>query len=129
MRLLIADDDEILRCLLNHQLVRAGHSVEEAIDGADALARINTAHYDAVICDWEMPTLDGPDLCRAIRAGRHGRDLYIIMLTSRDSMIAQADGYDAGADAFLTKPCETTDLLAALRTAQSIIGIPQRKAS
>jgi DNA-binding response OmpR family regulator len=76
-----------------------------------------------------MPTLDGPDLCRAIRAGRHGRDLYIIMLTSRDSMIAQADGYDAGADAFLTKPCETTDLLAALRTAQSIIGIPQRKAS
>jgi len=129
MRLLLADDDEILRCMLVHHLTQAGHSVDEAVDGADALTKIETGNHDAVICDWEMPNLDGPDLCRAIRAGRHGRNLYVIMLTGRDTMLAQAEGYDAGADAFLTKPCDTTDLLAALRTAQSITGMPQRKAS
>jgi len=64
--------------------------------------------------------------CAAVR---HGRDLYFIMLTGRDTAIAQADGYDAGIDAFLTKPCEMTDLLAALRTAQSISSMPRRKAS
>jgi DNA-binding response OmpR family regulator len=61
--------------------------------------------------------MDGPALCRAVRAGPHGRDLYFIMLTGNDSAVAQADGYESGIDAFTAKPCEPTDLLAALRTA------------
>jgi DNA-binding response OmpR family regulator len=129
MRLLLVDDDEILRCLLVDQLTRAGHTVDEAVDGKDALTKINAEIYDAVICDWEMPNLDGPALCRAVRAGRHGRELYFIMLSGRTTPIEQADGYDAGVDAFLTKPCDHTDLLAALRTAQSIAEMPVRKAS
>jgi sigma-B regulation protein RsbU (phosphoserine phosphatase) len=129
MRLLLVDDDEIFRCLLVNQLSRAGHSVDEAGDGVDALAKINAEMYDAVICDWEMPRLDGPALCRMVRAGRHGRELYFIMLSGRSTAIEQADGYDAGVDAFLTKPCDHTELLAALRTAQSIAEMPVRKAS
>jgi DNA-binding response OmpR family regulator len=129
MRLLFVDDDEAVRSPMVNQLTKSGHIVDEAVDGQQALEKINAVNYDAVICDWEMPRLDGPSLCRAVRAGRHGRQLYFIMLSSRNTLIEQVEGYDAGMDAFLGKPCDCTDLLAALRTAQSIAEMPVRKAS
>jgi CheY-like chemotaxis protein len=120
MHLLLVDDDEILRCLLVSDLTGAGHIVDESVDGSDALAKIKANNYDAVICDWEMPRLDGLELCRTIRGDQCSRNLYFIMLTGNGTAAAQADGYEAGVDAFLTKPCDTKDLLATLRTAQSI---------
>jgi DNA-binding response OmpR family regulator len=129
MRLLLVDDDEILRCLIVNYLTREGHAVDQATDGLAALASINSNCYDAVICDWEMPGMDGPALCRAVRAGPQGHGLYFIMLTGRDSAVAQAEGYDSGIDAYLNKPCDLTELSASLRTAQSIADLPLRKAS
>jgi DNA-binding response OmpR family regulator len=129
MRLLLVDDDEILRCLLVSDLTGAGHVVDESVDGSDALAKIKANSYDAVICDWEMPKLDGLELCRIIRGDRNSQNLYFIMLTGKETAAAQADGYEAGVDAFLTKPCDPTDLLATLRTAQSISDLFVRKAS
>ncbi len=123
MRLLLVDDDEILRCLVGNCLLEQGHEVDEATDGQHALKLIDANRYDAVICDWEMPHLDGPSLCQLVRSRPSGREPYFIMLTGRDSAAAQADGYEAGVDAFLSKPCEPTDLLAALRTAQSILDL------
>ncbi len=127
MRLLLVDDDEILRYLVNDYLTRSGHEVDQATDGTSALSLVESQKYDALICDWEMPGMDGPALCRAIRAGTNGRDLYIIMLTGKDSPASEVDGFDSGVDAYLIKPCEPTDLFAALRTAQSIQQIHHRK--
>ena len=90
MRLLLADDDEILRCMLVHNLTQSGHSVEEAVDGTDALVKINNGKYDAVICDWEMPNLDGPDLCPGHSRAGMGGIFYVIMLTGRDDFFATA---------------------------------------
>ncbi len=129
MRLLVVDDDEILRCLLVAQLSEAGHTVDECADGMAALSMITSKFYNAVICDWEMPRLDGPGLCRAVRAGPGGNAIYLIMLTGRDTAMAQAEGFHAGVDAFLVKPCDPVELLATLRTAQSIISLPKLKAS
>jgi DNA-binding response OmpR family regulator len=125
MRLLLVDDDEVLRCIVGESLTDNGHEVDLAVDGIEALQQLARRSYDAVICDWEMPRMDGPTLCRTVRSGPLGREPYFIMLTGKDSPVAEADGFDSGVDAYLAKPCEPTDLLAALRTAQSIGAIPK----
>jgi phosphoserine phosphatase RsbU/P len=121
MRLLLVDHDDVLRCLMGEFLLDQGHSVDLAVNGVEALASINANRYDVVICDSEIPLMDGPTLCRTVRQGTTGRVPYFIMLIDRsapEATAVEAEGFDSTIDACLTKPCEPADLLAALRTAQ-----------
>ena len=69
MRILVVDDDEISRDLIEHALQKAGYEVETAADGLAALEIIRSGRCRLVISDWSMPHLNGIDLCRAVRAG------------------------------------------------------------
>jgi DNA-binding response OmpR family regulator len=128
MRILIVDDDPQLLLILQAKLRKLGHRVEAAAGGEEALAKFRAEPYQLVVCDWQMPGMDGPTLCRALRAetrtvGAAALDVYVIMLTARNTPEAQVDGLHAGADDFLIKPVALNDLVASIRAAELVLAI------
>jgi DNA-binding response OmpR family regulator len=129
MRVLVADDDTKLLGMLRHSLTRAGHDVETATDGTDALDKLRAGRIPVLVCDWKMPGLDGVELCRAVRSANGikpataGNDVYIIMLTCQSGSRAN-EGLSAGADVYITKPFDMSQLLGAIGAAERILGGP-----
>lgn len=113
-RILLVDDDGVLRDVLALAFGEAGHDVATAEDGAAALAAIAASAPDLLVADVNMPKLDGFALCRRLR--EKGSDLPILLLTSRDSEIDEALGLELGADDYVTKPFSTRVLLARIAT-------------
>ncbi|HET6248357.1 MAG TPA: response regulator [Tepidisphaeraceae bacterium] len=126
MRALIVDDDEFSLELLDDVLKQLGHEVERAADGAAALEKLRSGEIHLVITDWEMPSMNGLELCRAVRSGDYEGYVFIIMLTSRDGGQQRIEGLHAGADAFLTKPLNPDELLVSLKTAERILSLETR---
>ena len=126
MRALIVDDDEFSLELLEDVLKQLGHEVERAADGAAALNKLRRGDIHLVITDWEMPAMNGLELCRAVREGDYDGYVFIIMLTSRDGGQQRIEGLHAGADAFLTKPLNPDELLVSLKTAERILALETR---
>lgn len=116
MRLLVAEDDPGLRSVLERALVRNGYVVDLVADGARALEHLRSYDYDAAVVDWRMPGPPGVDVVREAR--RLGTRVPIIMLTARDTTADRVEGLDAGADDYLVKPFELSELLARLRALQ-----------
>jgi two-component system, OmpR family, KDP operon response regulator KdpE len=114
-RVLIVDDERSIRCVLRTVLASFGFAIEEAAEGGEALALLNTAQFDAVLLDMLMPGMNGVQLCRIIRPG--WPRLPIIMLTVQESEDAKVEALDAGADDYITKPFHVSELLARLRNA------------
>jgi DNA-binding response OmpR family regulator len=100
-RILVVDDEALLRDLLANSLRRAGYEVQTAHSGEDALAIFAQVPADLVLVDVRMPGMDGYALCRAFR---QQSDVPIILLTSLNSPDAIVDGYGVGADDYITKP-------------------------
>jgi len=113
MRILVVDDDRAVRESLRRSLSFNGYTVDLAMDGVDALAKIADDRPDALVLDVMMPRVDGLEVCRRLR-GR-GDDLPILVLTARDSVSERVAGLDAGADDYLPKPFALEELLARLR--------------
>ncbi|MBN2358329.1 MAG: response regulator transcription factor [Deltaproteobacteria bacterium] len=109
-RILIIDDDPDLLDVLALAVRDAGDEPSCARDGVEGLARIDSDRPDAVICDVNMPRLDGFALCRKLRG--QGNQVPLIMLTSRDSEVDEALGLELGADDYVPKPFSTRVLLA-----------------
>src|SRR4051794_37255913 len=110
MRVLIVDDDPIALELLQDTLSDSGHEVRTARDGNEALSVLSGADCEVVICDWEMPHLDGIGLCRAIRADASASYVYVILLTGHNTTQQRVIGLSAGADDFIAKPFEPNEL-------------------
>lgn len=113
MRVLVVEDDPILRAQLKATLADAGYAPDEAADGRDALHLGLTEPYDAVILDLGLPVLDGLTVLQRWR--QQGRSVPVLILTARDSWHEKVAGIDAGADDYLAKPFHTEELLARLR--------------
>lgn len=111
-RILIIDDDPDLLDVLALAMRDAGHEPISARDGVEGLARIADSQPALVICDVNMPRLDGFALCRKLRD--QGNAVPLIMLTSRDSEVDEALGLELGADDYVPKPFSTRVLLARL---------------
>jgi DNA-binding response OmpR family regulator len=122
MRLLIVDDDPIVREFLSDALMRLGHEVACAKDGPAALEMLDRNDFPACIVDWEMPGMSGLELCAQIRRrdGQPGLH-YLIMLTGRDSDLDMVDGLEAGADTYLPKPPDICELDSTLRIAWRLL--------
>jgi two-component system cell cycle response regulator len=112
MRLLVVDDDALLRRSLNLQLTRAGYEVHEAEDGEVAWEMIERTGYRFVITDWNMPGLSGPELVGRMRQMLASGYTYILMLTAHSEKSDVIAGLRAGADDYLTKPFEMDELRA-----------------
>jgi len=126
MRILIVDDDDLSLQILDGVLDEMGYEVDRARDGQAAMEKLQGGEIHIVITDWEMPTMNGMDLCRAIRASDLIGYVYIIMLTSRDGGQQKIDGLNAGADAFLVKPLNSDELVVSLKTAERILSLETR---
>ena len=126
MRALIVDDDALSLELLQDILHELGYEVERATNGKEAIAKLRAGDIHLVITDWEMPEMNGLELCRAIRGEDFDGYVFVIMLTSHEGGQQRIDGIHAGADAFLVKPLNSEELLVSLKTAERILGLETR---
>jgi putative two-component system response regulator len=121
MRILVVDDDEIALAVAKKVLMSDGHEVVLASNGEMALEILNKENLQIVISDWNMPTLDGLELCRRIRVNSPLGYTYIIIVTSRSSKDDLLTGLSAGADDYIAKPFEPAELLLRVRNAERIL--------
>jgi putative two-component system response regulator len=126
MRVLIAEDDAVTSELLEATLREFGYQVTVTQDGREAFHAIRSGKYRLVISDWEMPELNGLELCRRIRQRRWSGYVYIILLTSHSGVENIVEGLDAGADDFLTKPFDPHEMRVRLSTGRRILGLESR---
>jgi two-component system chemotaxis response regulator CheY len=123
MKILIAEDQKVAALYLRRTLEKLGHEVEIAPDGEAAWRMICDGGVSLLISDWMMPNLDGPELCRRLRASPPNRYIYIILLTSLDRHEDRVKGLRAGADDFLTKPPDPDELAVRLEIAERILAV------
>ncbi|HEY4002485.1 MAG TPA: response regulator transcription factor [Candidatus Xenobia bacterium] len=126
MNILAVDDDPVFLSLLLDILAGEGHQAATASDGEEGWERFQTADYDLVLCDWMMPRLSGPSLCRRLRQMAREHYPYVILITTESGRTHYLEGMDAGADDFLAKPVDVELLIARLRVAQRILGLHHR---
>lgn len=113
-RILVVEDTDVIRETLRRTLTRAGYEVVVARDGAEGLERARAERFDLVSTDVVMPGLDGYELTRRLRRLEGYRDVPILMVTSKAERIDRLRGFDAGVDAYLTKPTDAAELLRAI---------------
>ena len=124
MRILIADDERTSTMMLGRTLEQWGFEVIVAHDGNEAWACIaGDAPPALAIVDWEMPGLDGIELCRRIRSTPLRSPVYVILLTARNSRQDLVAGLEAGADDYLTKPFDPDELRARIHVGQRTLGL------
>ncbi len=124
MRILIADDDRMSTLMLTRTLEGWGFEVVVAHDGASAWERITDAAPPALaVVDWEMPGLNGIELCQRIRSTPMPSPIYVILLTARTSRKDLVAGLEAGADDYLTKPFDPDELRARIHVGQRTLGL------
>ena len=112
-KILVVDDDVNIRRLVSTILNDAGFDVSEAIDGRDALLKLDENKIDLCVVDIMMPHMDGLDFCRNAR--NYYQDMPILMLTAKSEIGSKIESYGSGADDYLTKPFETEELLLRIR--------------
>lgn len=113
MRVLLIEDDPILRKQLREALVLAGYAVDEADNGRDAQYLGESQAFDAVVLDLGLPVIDGLTVLKRWRDT--ARSMPVLILTARDNWSDKVSGIDAGADDYLTKPFHMEELLARVR--------------
>jgi two-component system alkaline phosphatase synthesis response regulator PhoP len=121
-RILVVEDDEVIRMTLGDRLESEGYAVEFALDGEEGLQKAIQNSYDLVILDIMLPRKNGFDVCRDIRMT--GVVVPILMLTARGQTIDKVLGLKIGADDYLTKPFEAMELLARIEALLRRANIP-----
>ena len=124
MNVLLADDDPTMRLLLSRMLEQGGHAVTTAAaDGQEAWESYVAMPAPLLILDWEMPKMDGLELCRRIRSSERGDEAFILVITARDKTEDLTAVLDAGADDYMSKPVTPDNLKARLRIAERRIAV------
>ncbi len=126
LRVLVADDDPLMLRLTSRWLEQAGYRVDVAGDGQEALQRIEADCPDLLVTDWEMPHLDGLELCRKVRQLQLPHYVYILFLTVKSAPEETVAGLEVGADDFLTKPVNQAELLARMRAGSRVVELERR---
>lgn len=123
MRIMVVDDDNIALQVVRKVLTSDGHEIILAEDGRQALDILEKDGIRIVISDWNMPNMDGIELCKRIRSVFTMNYIYFILVTSRNSKEDLLSGLSAGADDFITKPFEPAELLLRVKNAQRILAL------
>lgn len=123
-RILLADDDERARRLLDHYLRSWGYEVIAAADGLAALAILTGDNPPPIaLVDWMMPGMEGNEICQRIRDQNIQPYIYLILLTAITEKEAVTAGLEAGADDYLTKPCDLNELRARLNVGERVLSL------
>jgi diguanylate cyclase (GGDEF)-like protein len=128
-RVLLVEDSGLSAAITHDVLTGAGYRVTHVDDGVAALEAVEHAEFDLVITDRVMPRMDGLDLCRALRARTATTGIYVLMLTALDRKSDIVEGLASGADDYLAKPFDASELLARVRAGLRIVGLQQELAA
>lgn len=126
VRILAVDDDPITLRILSRQMKDAGHTVEVAKNGREALAMTLRLRPQLIVTDWNMPDLNGLEFCRALRRSRFGRRIYVLLLTGNGDEERVLEGFEAGVDDYITKPFNPRVLLARMRAGIRLIKLQEQ---
>jgi sigma-B regulation protein RsbU (phosphoserine phosphatase) len=129
MKILVAEDERITRRSLQRKLEHWGHEVLAVEDGAQAWDRFQQESFDIVVTDWDMPHVDGRELIQRIRGFGSSSYVYLIMLTGRSETADLVAGMEAGADDFLPKPFDRSELRVRLHAGQRVIQLERSLAA
>ena len=122
MKILIADDDMVSRTLLERVLGKEGYEVISAENGQQAIDKLTADRGPRLaLLDWVMPEVNGPDVCRAVRAQHEKSYQYLLLLSSKESKVDIVSGLESGADDYVTKPFDLEELKARLRAGVRIL--------
>ncbi|MGH8102979.1 MAG: diguanylate cyclase domain-containing protein, partial [bacterium] len=119
-RILVADDEPDNLALLTARLTAAGFEVITAGDGKEALEKARVNPPDVIISDWVMPQMDGLELCKAVHADPALRYCYFIIMTAYMQIEDKVVGLESGADQYLFKPFNSTELLSLVKAGLTI---------
>ena len=122
MNILEVDDELVSRKKLERLIQNLNHDVLVASDGDEAWEIWESQRPRLVIADWNMPGIEGPELCRKIRASEGSRYTYMIIVTSRQVSADIVEGMNAGADDFISKPFVKEELAVRIRAGGGILG-------
>lgn len=115
-KVLIVEDEKDTRYILERLLSKNNFKALSAVDGEDALKKLEEFEASVILADWTMPRMDGIELCKIIKSDENKKLIYFIMLTARASLKDRITGLDVGADDFLVKPIDNQELLARIRS-------------
>jgi len=121
--ILLVDDEMTTRLLMARQLTRAGYEVEAVSNGAQALEMFKKRFFPLLLTDWDMPEINGVTLCKAVREAPLEGYVYTILLTAREGKANMIEGLAAGADDYMIKPPDDSELRARLNTGRRILGL------
>src|SRR4030043_616289 len=114
-KILIVDDEEVIRKFLRIHLVKLGYEVTEAADGEQAIEQLGGDAFDLLICDILMPKKDGWEVIKEVKSDPKTKDIPVIVLTAKNEDTDMFRGYDMGANYYMTKPFTKSQLLYGLR--------------
>ncbi len=110
-KVLIVDDEEVIRKYLRINLLKWGYEVKEAVDGVEALEQLGRDDFDLLISDIVMPNKDGWEVLKEVKSNSKTKDMPVIVLTARVEDTEMFKGYDMGANYYMTKPFTKAQLL------------------
>jgi sigma-B regulation protein RsbU (phosphoserine phosphatase) len=129
MQVLIAEDDRVTGELLARTLKRWDHPTTLVGDGAQAWEFLRTSAAPTLaILDWMMPEMDGPEICRRVRAELGLANMYLLLVTARESPGDIVAGLDAGADDYIVKPFDPEELRARVAVGVRVLALQQKLA-
>src|SRR5947208_16394671 len=129
MHILIAEDDPVTGEILARTLQRWHYNTMLVVDGAQAGHRVRLATEPTLaILDWMMPGMDGPDVCRRVRRELPLANMYLLLVTARESRGDVVAGLDAGADDYIIKPFDPEELRARVAVGIRVLGLQQKLA-
>jgi CheY-like chemotaxis protein len=114
-KVLIVDDEEVIRKFLRIHLSKLGYEVKEAADGEQAIEQLGKDNFDLLICDILMPKKDGWEVIKEAKSDPKTRNIPVIILTVKNEGSDMAKGYDLGANYYMTKPFNKAQLLYGLQ--------------
>ncbi len=127
MKILVAEDNRFFRRMLESHLARWGHDAVSCEDGDQALAHLRLATGPRVaVLDWEMPKIQGVDVCRTLRAMKDHHYVYVILLTAKSRKLDIVEGLKSGADDYIVKPFNPFELEVRLRAATRIVELQEK---
>lgn len=113
-RILIVDDDEMVRIALNELLTPEGYLLDVVGSGREALVKIDETKYDLMMLDIIMPEMDGIELCKEVRGREEYKDIPVVFLTAKSREQDKIKSLEAGASLFLSKPIAPEKLLSVI---------------
>ncbi len=125
LRILLVDDDRATLMLMKTLLEQAGHIVDTAANGLEALSRVEKFRPQLIITDWVMPKMDGLEFCSALRQNPVWRNIYVFIMTAQEGTDRLVEAFKAGANDYMTKPINIKVLGARLGAGQRVVQLQE----